>query len=104
MGYEGQSTCEPRLPSRQASSAAKKQSFGRRKQFYGVKPDASKQADAGCSGVEEVDQAIGKCEYPLGLLLAGASIVINGRGVTNVLSLFCSAGDDFGKFCCVSKP
>ena len=103
MGYQGQSTCKSRLPSRQASGAAKKQPFDRRKQFYGVKSGASKQSDAGCCGAKEADQAIGKCEYSLGLLLAGAGIVINDRGVTNVLPLFCSASDDFGKFCCISK-
>ena len=103
MGYQGQSTCKSRLPSRQASGAAKKRPFDRRKQFYGVKSDASKQSDAGCCGAKEADQAIGKCEYPLGLLLAGAGIVINDRGVTNVLPLFCSASDAFGKFCCISK-
>ena len=103
MGYQGQSTCESRLPSRQASGAAKQQPFDRGEQFYGVKSGASKQSDAGCCGAEKADQAIGKCEYPLGLLLAGTGIVINDRGVTNVLPLFCGVGDDVGEFCCISK-
>ena len=103
MDYQGQSTCESRLPSRKADGSAKKQPFDRGNQFYGAETGASKQSHPGCCSAEEADQAIGKCEYPLGLMLAGAGILINDRGVTNVLSLFYGAGDDFGKFCCISK-
>ena len=103
MGYQGQATCESGLPPREARGSAKKQPFDRGNQFYGAETGASQQSHPGCCGAEEADQAIGKCEYPLGLMLAGAGIVINDRGVTNVLPLFYGAGDDLGKLRCISK-